>query len=434
MASQGRRARRPARRRCSRRPLDAHAQRAARDGTRPAVHEVACRVDEVLGRAHRLLGPRGADQLEPSGVHRRPQRRGLREVGRPRAAAPGRPRRACSRPCAARGAPTASRGRRPPRPRRAARRGARGRAAPTARRRTARPRSSASARPSSSRARAGTGAPVVDSPGACCSSCWCISPSLRRAVGPVCIQYRTPVRCRQARRRRRSVGAMAARDRSARRSPASHRPPTRSAARGLWPTGPVPIPTGTVELVRDLDDPDGVTVLVNGVPSSYLDLVDPTRLVFEYMQQMAAVIDRVGDAGGPLDVVHLGAAGCALARAVDADAPRVAPAGRRARHRAAGAGARLVRPAALPRAADPRGRRPRRAVEAARRVRGRRRAGRLRRRHHPRPRPHARDGRRRWRGCCVPAASTWPTAPTDRRWRARRRRSPRCAPRSPTSR
>ena len=114
---------------------------------------------------------------------------------------------------------------------------------------------------------------------------------------------------------------MAARDRSARRSPASHRPPTRSPARGLWPTGPVPIPTGTVELVRDLDDPDGVTVLVNGVPSSYLDLVDPTRLVFEYMQQMAAVIDRVGPAGGPLDVVHLGAAGCALARAVDAERP-----------------------------------------------------------------------------------------------------------------
>ncbi|WP_315095787.1 fused MFS/spermidine synthase [uncultured Cellulomonas sp.] len=81
------------------------------------------------------------------------------------------------------------------------------------------------------------------------------------------------------------------------------------------------IPTGTVELTRDPDDPDGVTVLVNGVPSSHLDLVDPTRLVFEYMQQMAAVIERVGDVGGPLDVVHLGAAGCALARAVDALRP-----------------------------------------------------------------------------------------------------------------
>jgi len=114
---------------------------------------------------------------------------------------------------------------------------------------------------------------------------------------------------------------MAARDRSARRPSASHRPPTRNAARALWPTGPVTIPTGTVELTRDPDDPDGVTVLVNGVPSSYLDLVDPTNLVFEYMQQMAAFIERFGAVGGPLDVVHLGAAGCALARAVDATRP-----------------------------------------------------------------------------------------------------------------
>jgi spermidine synthase len=83
----------------------------------------------------------------------------------------------------------------------------------------------------------------------------------------------------------------------------------------------VPIPTGTVELLRDADDPDGVTVVVNGVPSSFLDLADPERLDFEYMQQMAAVVDRVAPAGAPIDVVHLGAAGCALARAVDAARP-----------------------------------------------------------------------------------------------------------------
>ncbi|MFC0715732.1 spermidine synthase [Cellulomonas biazotea] len=113
---------------------------------------------------------------------------------------------------------------------------------------------------------------------------------------------------------------MPARDRAARRRPGSHRPPTRSA-RTPWPDGPVAIPTGTVELVRDPDDPDGVTVLVNGVPSSYLDTADPGRLVFEYMQQMAAVLDRLGSPGAPLSVVHLGAAGCALARAIDAERP-----------------------------------------------------------------------------------------------------------------
>jgi spermidine synthase len=83
----------------------------------------------------------------------------------------------------------------------------------------------------------------------------------------------------------------------------------------------VPIATGTVELVTDPDDADAVTVLVNGVPSSYLDLTDPTRLVFEYMQQLAAVVDRVGLPGDPLTVVHLGAAGCAMARWVHATRP-----------------------------------------------------------------------------------------------------------------
>jgi spermidine synthase len=80
--------------------------------------------------------------------------------------------------------------------------------------------------------------------------------------------------------------------------------------------------TGTVAIQRRRDDPDGVTLLVNGVPSSHLDLVDPTRLEFEYMQQMAAVLDRAADPGAPLRVLHLGAAGCTLARYVHATRPR----------------------------------------------------------------------------------------------------------------
>ena len=74
-------------------------------------------------------------------------------------------------------------------------------------------------------------------------------------------------------------------------------------------------------MVRTSDDPDGVTLLVNGVPSSYLDMVDPTRLEFEYMQQMAAILDVFVPAPDPLVVVHLGAGGCALARAVHAARP-----------------------------------------------------------------------------------------------------------------
>jgi spermidine synthase len=76
-----------------------------------------------------------------------------------------------------------------------------------------------------------------------------------------------------------------------------------------------------VELQRRPDDPTGVTVVVNGVPSSHLDLVDPTRLDFEYMQQMAVVVDRMAPPGAPLRVVHLGAAGCTMARYVHATRP-----------------------------------------------------------------------------------------------------------------
>lgn len=76
-----------------------------------------------------------------------------------------------------------------------------------------------------------------------------------------------------------------------------------------------------MSLERRRDDPTGVTVLVNGVPSSHLDLADPTRLDFEYMQQMAAVLDRAAAPGAPLRVVHLGAAGCTLARYVHATRP-----------------------------------------------------------------------------------------------------------------
>lgn len=62
-----------------------------------------------------------------------------------------------------------------------------------------------------------------------------------------------------------------------------------------------------------------MTVLVNGVPSSHLDLADPTWLEFEYMQHMAAVVDLLPP--GPVDAVHVGAAACALPRRVEAVRP-----------------------------------------------------------------------------------------------------------------
>ncbi|ACZ30299.1 Spermidine synthase-like protein [Xylanimonas cellulosilytica DSM 15894] len=100
--------------------------------------------------------------------------------------------------------------------------------------------------------------------------------------------------------------------RSSKRSPSSAEPPT-------LPLGPVPIDTGTAEVVPDRDHAGRVTLQVNGVPSSYLDLDDPGFLAFEYMQYMDAVV--AATLPGPLRALHLGAAGCALARSWDAARP-----------------------------------------------------------------------------------------------------------------
>lgn len=105
--------------------------------------------------------------------------------------------------------------------------------------------------------------------------------------------------------------------RTSRRSSSSG-PPTQTGQPDL-PAGPVETSSGTVELVLDRDDHRSITVMLNGVPSSFIDLDDPTNVGFEYMEIMSAVLDDRTE--GPLDVVHLGAAGCAMARSVDARRP-----------------------------------------------------------------------------------------------------------------
>ncbi len=88
------------------------------------------------------------------------------------------------------------------------------------------------------------------------------------------------------------------------------------------PDGPVRTSTGVVELLRDPSRPSAVTVFINDAESSYVDLADPAHLEFEYMQQMTAVLDEVGPpAPEPVRAVHLGGAGCALPRALDAARP-----------------------------------------------------------------------------------------------------------------
>ncbi|QGH69843.1 spermidine synthase [Pseudactinotalea sp. HY158] len=81
----------------------------------------------------------------------------------------------------------------------------------------------------------------------------------------------------------------------------------------------------TVELAYDIERTQ-VTVLLGGVESSHLNLLDPADLTFEYMQHMQAVIRAAFPPAGPggaprLRALHLGAAGCAMARAIEAEWP-----------------------------------------------------------------------------------------------------------------
>ena len=74
----------------------------------------------------------------------------------------------------------------------------------------------------------------------------------------------------------------------------------------------------TAELVaRDT----GILLMLDGAESSFLDLRDPSHLDFEYHQQMDAVLTALRGEGGPLRALHLGGAGCALARAWDVTRP-----------------------------------------------------------------------------------------------------------------
>lgn len=70
----------------------------------------------------------------------------------------------------------------------------------------------------------------------------------------------------------------------------------------------------SVELLRDLDRPDGWVLLVDGVEQSYVDVADPTHLEFEYMQHMALVIDAMRPPPLPLSVVHLGGGALTMPR------------------------------------------------------------------------------------------------------------------------
>jgi hypothetical protein len=73
--------------------------------------------------------------------------------------------------------------------------------------------------------------------------------------------------------------------------------------------------------IRETDRPGAFLVRLAGRDQSLVDLVDPTRLDFDYVRRMGDVLDAVAEPGTPLRVVHVGGAGLTLPRYVACTRP-----------------------------------------------------------------------------------------------------------------
>ncbi len=72
-------------------------------------------------------------------------------------------------------------------------------------------------------------------------------------------------------------------------------------------------------------DRSGSYVLrMSGMGQSYVDLDDPTRLVFDYVRRLGDVVDACAAPGAPVRVVHVGGAAMTLPRYVATTRPRSA--------------------------------------------------------------------------------------------------------------
>jgi spermidine synthase len=81
------------------------------------------------------------------------------------------------------------------------------------------------------------------------------------------------------------------------------------------------VASGTASLEPDRRRERGWTLLVDGVPQSYVDLADPTFLAFEYVRRLATVLRLAAPAAVPLTVLHLGGGALTLPRWVAATRP-----------------------------------------------------------------------------------------------------------------
>jgi len=74
-------------------------------------------------------------------------------------------------------------------------------------------------------------------------------------------------------------------------------------------------------LVPNLAYPRAFTLRIGRTDQSYVDLDDPLRLEFDYVQRLADVVDSVTEPGQRLRVVHIGGAAMTLPRYIAATRP-----------------------------------------------------------------------------------------------------------------
>ncbi|NUP52450.1 MAG: fused MFS/spermidine synthase [Catenulispora sp.] len=75
------------------------------------------------------------------------------------------------------------------------------------------------------------------------------------------------------------------------------------------------------ELLRDLDRRNAFQLMIGGTPQSHVDLDDPTRLEYEYVRQIAFMVDLAAADRAPLRVLHLGGGGLTLPRYIAVTRP-----------------------------------------------------------------------------------------------------------------
>lgn len=74
-------------------------------------------------------------------------------------------------------------------------------------------------------------------------------------------------------------------------------------------------------MITPADRPGSFLLTLDDMPQSHVDLLDPTRLVFDYVRRIADVIDALGRPGERLRVVHVGGAAMTLPRYVAVTRP-----------------------------------------------------------------------------------------------------------------